>query len=385
MKCRFFIILAVFLFSVLASLPSHVTEEQVAEKILESKAYPGVKDFPTALRFAKLLVMAYDNYTYETPEFPPFPCQNTAPSVVEPVDARKLKPADIDIVMAIGDSLTAGFGAEATSLINLFNDYRGASFAIGGTKTIEVCSTLANILQRYNTHITGFSTGTGNEDTATARLNVAVTGATSYDLGSQVTSLVNKLAAYDPNGWKVLTFFIGGNDLCDACNDPDRYSADNYANNVGAALDAIKASIPKVFVNLVLPPDVSLLSGVTGGLCGILHPFECGCNTEPSTPVLHKEYVLALDGLVAHPKYHDKLDFYVSIQPFLEVIQIPKGPDGKPDKSYFAPDCFHFSLKSHSASGLALWNNMMESANDKKRNWIPGEGFECPSSDQFLQ
>jgi len=70
---------------------------------------------------------------------------------------------------------------------------------------------------------------------------------------------------------------------------------------------------------------------------------------------------------------------------FLEYIQIPLGSDGKPDKTYFAPDCFHFSLKSHSASGLALWNNMMESAPNKKRAWIPGEPFQCPGPDQFLQ
>jgi len=387
MKMRFliFITLATVLFSIHVSTTPSVTPEMVAEKLLESKIYSGVKDYKSALRMAELLIMATENYTAEIPQFPPFPCQNTGRSPVKPTDARALKPADIDIVIAMGDSLTAGFGAEATNFFNLFTDYRGASFSIGGTKTVEQCSTLANLIQRFNPNVVGFSTGNGDENSANARLNVAVTGATSYELGPQVTALVNKLNGYDRQGWKILSFFIGGNDLCDACGEPDKYSAANYKANVEKALDAIQSNIPNIFVNLVLPPDVSLLAGVTGGLCGLLHPFECGCTTDPSTPVTHKQYVKVLEDLVKEAKYHNKKDFYVSVQPFLEVIQVPLGTDGKPDKTYFAPDCFHFSLKSHSAAGLSLWNNLMESAPNKKRTWIPGEPFECPLQEQFLQ
>jgi len=31
----------------------------------------------------------------------------------------------------------------------------------------------------------------------------------------------------------------------------------------------------------------------------------------------------------------------------------------EPDLSYFAPDCFHLSLKGHRAAADALWNNMV--------------------------
>ena len=37
----------------------------------------------------------------------------------------------------------------------------------------------------------------------------------------------------------------------------------------------------------------------------------------------------------------------------------PSLQDGKPDKSYAAPDCFHFSTKSQGLAGVALWNNMV--------------------------
>ena len=33
--------------------------------------------------------------------------------------------------------------------------------------------------------------------------------------------------------------------------------------------------------------------------------------------------------------------------------------DGKPDMSYFAPDCFHIREKGHEALAEALWNNMV--------------------------
>jgi len=244
---------------------------------------------------------------------------------------------------------------------------------------------MANILYVFNENIEGYSTGSGNQNSANAKLNVAVTGARSYDLQPQVSLLLNKLQAFPSTDWKVLTFFIGGNDLCDACGDKPRYSPENFRANVERALDTLKQQVRNIFINLLVPPDVTLLSEVTGGLCGILHPFECGCNNDPYTSDLHKLYVQQLHALASQSKYHDRPDFHLVVQPFLEDIEIPRGPDGKPDKSYFAPDCFHFSAKSHAAAGLALWNNMMEPSSDKKKLWYPGEPFECPEPGQYLQ
>lgn len=33
--------------------------------------------------------------------------------------------------------------------------------------------------------------------------------------------------------------------------------------------------------------------------------------------------------------------------------------NGKPDLSFFAADCFHFSEKGHAEMAMALWNNMV--------------------------
>jgi len=382
-----YFLLLIFVYLAIATSYNFAQREEFAKQLLASKAYPRIKDLETALRFIDLLIVAFENINATQYELAvdPFPCPPTGRTVPRPTDAKRLLPGDIDLVMGIGDSLTAAFGADATSLINLFTDYRGSSFSVGGTRTVDEVSTIVNILKVYNSNLQGFSTGSGNQNSANAKLNVAVSGATSYDLLPQVDALGEKLLTYDRNGWKLLSVFIGGNDLCDSCEDSVRFSAKNFRQNVEVALDKLKERVTNLFVNLILPPDVTLLSGITGGICGILHPFECGCNTDPQTSQLHKEYVAELIDLAGQSKYKNSLNFYLVIQPFLEYIHLPLGPDGTPDKSYFAPDCFHFSTKSHAAAGLALWNNMMENNSEKKRAWVIGEPFECPAPGQFIQ
>lgn len=33
--------------------------------------------------------------------------------------------------------------------------------------------------------------------------------------------------------------------------------------------------------------------------------------------------------------------------------------DGRPDRSFFSPDCFHLSQRAHTLMARALWNNMV--------------------------
>lgn len=39
---------------------------------------------------------------------------------------------------------------------------------------------------------------------------------------------------------------------------------------------------------------------------------------------------------------------------FLLLLQ-----NGKPDLSFFAADCFHFSVRGYAEMAMALWNNMV--------------------------
>ena len=89
-----------------------------------------------------------------------------------------------------------------------------------------------------------------------------------------------------------------------------------------------------------------------------------------------KEIAKLVDG----GRYDTTDDFTVVVQPFMIGMHLPKlvseedpnhlpllintlqltQPGGdKPDKSYLAPDCFHFSAKGHTEGALGLWNNMV--------------------------
>jgi len=378
-----FVLLLCSAFAANDELPSLV--DGLADLVLESKAFASVTNRSSARQLASMMLKKdplFQKPHNSTPNGA-FPCPLTGRSNPRPTDARRLLPGDIDIVIALGDSIVAAFGALSTSIINVFTQWRGYSFCIGGQTNFDNYVTIPNILKHYNPNIKGFSIGNGDHSSANAVLNVAVSGARSYNLMAQVDALVAKLRNYDSqNDWKLVSLFIGGNDLCDYCNDKAKHDPTQYRANIEMALDAIKARIPKVFVNLISPPDVTLLGQINEGLCGILHRYECSCATDDSTHEIHLAYIQQLELIAQSAKYRDKADFKVSYQPFLAEIEIPQ-KDGKPDTSYFAPDCFHFSGKAHQAAAVALWNNMVETQ-EKKKTWYPGEPIECPVVGQYI-
>ena len=63
------------------------------------------------------------------------------------------------MVAALGDSVTAGVGARANSVLDIFKEYRGVSFSVGGDKTWREYVTLPNILQIFNPNLYGQSYG----------------------------------------------------------------------------------------------------------------------------------------------------------------------------------------------------------------------------------
>lgn len=65
-----------------------------------------------------------------------------------------LKPAQVDVVLALGDSITAGFGMEGK--IGGLHEYRGKSWSIGGDAN---ATTLPNFIRQHNPNVTGYSIG----------------------------------------------------------------------------------------------------------------------------------------------------------------------------------------------------------------------------------
>ena len=68
------------------------------------------------------------------PNTHPFPCSNSTVfgrSETRPKSVHKLKPGDVDVIGAMGDSLIAGNGALEEFAIGTIIEYRGVSWCAG--------------------------------------------------------------------------------------------------------------------------------------------------------------------------------------------------------------------------------------------------------------
>lgn len=327
-------------------------------------------------------------------------CSSRSPSSSVPTSVHKLRPADVNVVAAIGDSLTAGNGilSDPDDVLDVMTQYRGYSWSIGGQNTLASVTTLPNILKHFNSKVTGYSTGTGNHESSGAFLNQAVPGSTSPDLDAQVKALVSKMKSDSrinfSSDWKVITVLIGGNDVCNYCDDPSAYSATNFYNDVRDALDYLHDQVPRALVNLVEPIYIINLreplqtesldcpTWLTDMLCPcVLNPASGSAALETAEQ-LNRDYQAKLRSLVNSGRYDTNSDFTVVLQSSFRDIVIPRTSNGVPDRSYFSADCFHLSQKSQTKMALSLWNNMMEAVGSKttKMDLNANINLKCPTT-----
>ncbi|XP_078256068.1 phospholipase B1, membrane-associated-like [Rhinoraja longicauda] len=329
-------------------------------------------------------------------------CTDRDPSNTVPVSVHQLRPADVKVIAALGDSITAGNGAGAKphDLIAVLTQYRGLSWSIGGDGNITTVVTLPNILREFNPSLVGYSTGVGRQHTQHASLNQAVAGSVSGELMPQVTELLKRMKNDSrinfQEDWKIITLFVGGNDLCDYCKNRTEFSPDNFIKNIREVLDILHSEVPRAFVNLVtvlyIIPLRELFTDTQVNCPIILLRLLCKCVVNPANnstqlnelKTLNREYQRRTHVLIDSGRYDSREDFTVVIQPFLEDIEMPRDKNGVPDKSYFAPDCFHFSVKLHAQGARGLWNNMLEPLDGKNMNQSIDQpiSLACPSQEQ---
>ncbi|XP_061602963.1 phospholipase B1, membrane-associated-like [Cololabis saira] len=311
------------------------------------------------------------------------PCKDFEPSASTPTSVHELRPGDIKVVAAVGDSLTAGNGIPSSpnNLADVLRQYRGLSWSIGGDGNLTTVTTLPNILKHFNLNLTGYSVGVGKQDTTDAYLNQAVTGAKSKDVPRQVRALVARMKNDSKinfeSDWKMITYFIGGNDVCDFCYNSLFFSTSNYVRYIRESLDYLHKEVPRALVNLVEPLQISALREIhmdPSLKCPTwLVNIICPCVVMPkenSAALQHMEgltrdYQHALHELVESGRYDTRSDFTVVIQPLLRDIIVPKLPGGKVDRSFFSADCFHLSQKAQTMMAQGLWNNMLQPLGNK--------------------
>nr|XP_014343309.1 PREDICTED: phospholipase B1, membrane-associated [Latimeria chalumnae] len=340
-------------------------------------------------------------------------CTERDPSASVPISVHALRPADIKVIAAVGDSLTAE--AQERGEWDLDGPPIGSSSAVHAD---------ADIIRKFNPLLVGFSTGTGNQHTPQSFLNQAVPGKKAEDMQGQVRRVLELMRNNTPifeitedprnnvprcsesrkinfqEDWKLLTFFIGGNDLCDYCENKTWYSPTNFINRIQKALDILHKEAPRMFVNLVMVLDILPLREVYQDMTvrcpRFLMRALCPCVLLPDDnsaeyeelQLMNLQYQEKTQLLIDTGRYDTKEDFTVVMQPLLQQLVMPRTPGGRPDSSYFAPDCFHFNVKTHSQAARSLWNNMLEPLGEKTNNQsldiIPP--LECPSQEQpFLR
>jgi phospholipase B1 len=300
-----------------------------------------------------------------------FSCAPITPSASNPTSVHRLRPNDIKVVGALGDSVTAGFGARATNLVNLLQEARGASWIIGGDSDVI---TVPNLLRTFNPQLKGFSVGIGERGFGDVSVSGAVSSGMRRQAETLVTNMRNNLSATEfQNDWKLVSMWIGGNDMCSAGT-----STANYVAGVEAALDVIQAGLPRTFVNLVTMVDVGKLYEITGLDTGCLavRPTVCsrGRDAERSAQEA-AAWQAGLDQLVLSPKYVSN-DFTVVLQPWYKEFEV----GGNVDRSFLAPDCFHYGIKAHEFATLATWNNLFQPVGEKQISYLVGEQTVCPTN-----
>ncbi|GMS82661.1 hypothetical protein PENTCL1PPCAC_4836, partial [Pristionchus entomophagus] len=296
-----------------------------------------------------------------------------------PKSVHSLRPADIQIVGAMGDSLTAanGAGAEHNDILAVAIQYRGLTFSVGGDMSLDEHISMANVLKKFNPDLFGYSIRTGSANVwETAKLNAGIPGAGAEDMLEQANDIVRRLKEHPEvdymNQWKLIHIFTGCNDMCGWCRHAEN-TAENFRDNIRRAVQVLQKELPKTIVVLTGMVDISLLrmADADHKFCQKIHGSECGCEANPDVTdeMLRNEsnlYMQREQELQDSGEFDTADDFTLIIQPFFEgITDICRNPDGTPNMDFFAPDCFHFGAYGHAIVGKNLWNNMMQPVGGK--------------------
>ncbi|XP_055855786.1 phospholipase B1, membrane-associated [Episyrphus balteatus] len=321
---------------------------------------------------------------------------NTGPpkrSDKPPKSVHRLRPGDIDIIGAMGDSLTAGNGILASNIFHIGVENRGVSWSIGGQGNWQEYLTLPNILKEFNPNLYGYSLSDGLTTDRSSKFNVAELGAMSRDLPFEAKVLVKRLTADKKvnfnDHWKLITILIGNNDFCsDMCYYPNpKLVLKWHEQNMLKTLRFLRDNVPRLMVNIVPAPNLRLLTKLVNmpNECQATLRFECPCLIGKDNDTLnYLESIMLewieLDEIIANRDEFNTETFTVNIQPFTKFGELPKKSNGGTDFRNLSVDCFHLSQRGQASCANALWNNMLEINGNKTSKWR--EAFEkvlCPT------
>ncbi|EJD43634.1 hypothetical protein AURDEDRAFT_145439 [Auricularia subglabra TFB-10046 SS5] len=327
-----------------------------------------------------------DTFVTDVAQCPALPARAAAEKSV-----HNLRPDEFDVVMAVGDSITAGAFAKGIQpgSLSTFDEWRGVSYAAGGDPG---AITLPNIIKRYNPNVRGASVGHhGVElcfgplcpvgpvgwDSAKDQLNAAQSGALAVNLLHEVVDyLVPQVKAMNisKSAFKYLNLQIGSNDICQFCASAlTPIGAASFEANIRATLEYVRKNIPNTVVNVVGTIPVSQIYPVTLNqpYCSQLIPavphfnIECSCALLPgligqTTRALMDKWAAQYDErLLKIVKDYQKAN-YSDFAAIWQPLNIPLA--SFPIQSLSSVDCFHPSEATHARVAAEAWNRLPLSA-----------------------
>jgi len=358
----------------------------------------------------------YLNHTSipRTSQVPYFPCPIHYHEPYPPSSANRtvnqLRPQDVEIVASLGDSITAGTGALASNLLEVLDENRGSTYFTGGDGDWKTCPSIYNIIKNYNYNIQGGAFGSTRvfeipfkrKGFGERGLNLSVSGAVAEDVPEMARSLVKKVRKMPGwrHKWKMVSILIGGNDLCSkscvstlqALGLSRRVKVEprDFERNVRKTLDILARDLPRTFVVLMSPIDVTIALDIVNKpkTCVLSHLYECPClfgnedqGGKRRVKWLVESYRKIAKQLSFQSQYN-RDDFTVEYLPTLEIDlpEVRVGGRSVPDLSLLAPDCFHFMKELHGRLGRNLWNNLLQPGMQKTLDFSRQPRLICPST-----
>jgi len=345
---------------------------------------------------AVLLICVYDGLALDCPALPPH----------TPADINDLRPNNIKVVMALGDSITAAFGVMGNA--GEMHEFRGKSWSIGGD---EGAITIPNFISTFVPDLVGAAKGQHLLEYCAGPFcpdfqyhpvvdvfNAAQSGGMIMNLPTHEMDYLLKQVALNPNvdiknDWKLLTILIGANDICSCCDGNLSYTGpDAFEKYLTATLERVRSTLPRTFVNLILGFNLSEVYnlGRKTLYCEThqrVFTFECNCifeknatQTRLEVDVYTQLYNQRIFKIADYYKAQKYSDFAVVVQPFLYKTNATNFPE-----SFLSTfDCFHPSLLAHETFATALWNSMLTPAANKKLEIVMGDVPMCPTPNTLL-
>lgn len=292
---------------------------------------------------------------------------------------------DVEVIAAIGDSLTTGDQARSTNWLNL-RQYPGLAWSIGGD--LDASSVPRLFEQSCGRMPEGPSTGNGNG--AVLNFNYAISGAVVQDIPRQASTMITGLKAelggrYD-TAWKLISLLIGGNNLCLVCEE-NRREANNevvYGNNLRESMTQL-ASIPNAIISIVLNLDYTQLAPlVTQFGCRLIMPSVCGCLgvDDEARLAISREYIKKYNVVIVNlvEEFNRGLastNTRFVAQPFAVDTTLAS------KELISAADCFHPSAMGQGLLGRGLWLNLFEKVGEK-RTEVFFDDLVCPDENSVF-